>query len=382
MVAKKKPQQNEAVETLDRYEPSISGYLSTGCTILDLAIADQLPGGFPQGKISHIFGMESTAKTVFMQEPLGAAQRKGGMAGVIDAEETFDFDRAELFGVTVPADPYSDTESWRYRTCNTIEELFEKHFVEMAKACDPKKPNAIGVDSLSSISSLAEMKEKMEKGSYGTSRAKQMSAAFRKYIGMFRKANLAVIFIDQSRQNIGAFYGQPEETVSGGNALKFYSSVRVHMRHEGKIKNRNGVIIGVRFGFEVVKNKCAPPFREGSLNLLFDYGIDDVTTSVEWIQEHTGNADKATLRCKDCGKEVIVNADVKGKDKQCPDCGGSMAKVRRAGGVELLGQKFNTVGDAVRYVEAEHAEKALQQEVWDLWRELHRTEERATKQRD
>lgn len=393
-----KKEQPKPTETLgERVEIPSMGFLSSGCTLMDLAIANQLPGGFPCGKISHIYGLESTAKTVFVQEPLGDAQRKGGMAGFIDAEETFDFDRAELFGVKVPADPYKDTDYWRYRCSDatmkdgkiksfepvTIESLFETHLLQMAHACNPKVPNACAIDSLSSLTSMAEMAEKLGKGTYGTSRAKQMSAAFRKYIGVFGKANLALLFIDQSRMDIGQMsYQGPQETISGGKALKFYSSVRIHMSHEGKIKNKRGVIIGVRFGFEVVKNKIAPPFREGSLNLLFDYGIDDVGTNVEWIQDQTGNADKSTLRCKDCGREVIVNAEVKAKDKDCPDCGGPMAKLRSAGGVEILGEKFNSVSEAIQFVETNRFERELQKEVERLWHEANRVDERAAKRRE
>ncbi len=255
----------------------VTHYLSTGCTILDLAIADRLPGGFAAGRISHVYGPESTAKSVLVQEPLGSAQRQGGEAWFADAEWTLDFGRADLFGLDVD-------ERFHYSNPGNIEELFDGFLAKILKGRKvDNPPGAVAVDSLSALPSKTETKDAVGDTGYGVSRAKVLSAAFRKYIWRLNQANLALIFVDQTRDDIG---GWGKYTVSGGKALKFYASTRILLEHSNRILNKNKKVIGVKIRFMVEKNKIAPPFREGKFRLLFDMGIDDVGTNIEWLREN------------------------------------------------------------------------------------------------
>lgn len=360
---------------------SNDAFLSSGCTILDLAISDKLPGGFPAGRISHIYGLESSAKTVFMTEPLGAAQRLGGCAFYMDAERSCDFERLPLFGVDCGKDPLKMKKNWWYRIPTSIENLFGSWLQVAMDGCDPKKPNAMGIDSLSALPSEKEIDTDMKDDTYGTSRAKQVSLAFRKYLSKMAAANLAMIFVDQSRDNVGSTFG-PSEVVSGGKALKFYSSVRIHMAFSGRIRAREkGPVIGAKFKFQIVKNKVAAPFREGEVYLLFDYGIDDIRTNLEWLKTTGEGADRATLRCIDCGHAFEVGRLIKTAGKTCPKCNGKMRKVRRSGGYSFLGEQFNSIDSAISWVELSEKEKELQGVVEERWREIHATAERAPKRR-
>ena len=342
MTLQNESQENEAKEALKGLKretlPPVTDYLSTGCTILDLAIADQLPGGFGGGRISHIYGSESTAKTVLAQEPLGAVQRAGGFAYFADIEHSLDLERANLFGMKID-------ESFEYSSPSNIEELFDDLIAGILKDRDEDSESAaLAVDSLSALPSKKELEKGLDDVGYGTVRAKQLSAAFRKYIDPLARKNLALIFIDQSRIDITKIFGD-KETVSGGRALRFYASTRVQVTHKGKIKNKHKKVIGVEIGFKVVKNKIGPPFREGTFDLLFDIGIDDIVTNLKWLRENSG---------KPTQKTPIL----------CPD-----------------GKTFRGYETAASHIEDNDLEDELQQMVYERWREVYAPIQRKKRKR-
>lgn len=298
----------------------VTGYLSSGCTILDLAIAGRYPGGFGEGRITQIYGGESTGKSVIACEPLGAAQRRGGVGIFADAEFTFDQDRAELlYGLS------TDPDEFYYYTPHTIEELFDgiiRDIYEVRVGVEEKgkkksaKPStkavrtspeevgsglvpwALAIDSLSALTSIQEEGEALGEASYQMSRAKAMSTAFRKYIARVNDANLACIFVDQTRSKVGG--PGKGETTSAGRALKFYASTRVRLRHLGKIKNKYNKVVGVWISFQITKNKIAPPFREGAFRIMFDYGIDDLASNLSWLEDNW-KGDDAPVSCSNKG---------------------------------------------------------------------------------
>ena len=271
-------------------ESAVDDWLSTGCTLLDLAISNRL-GGIPAGRSTHIYGWESTAKSVLAQEPLGAAQRKGGHVWYLDAEQTLDFGRAKnLFGLDVDADTF------HYAVPETIEELFDGSqvnktykwgiydIIEYVRDNELRGPHVVAVDSLTALKTQVESEQKLTDGTYGTSRAKQISTAFRKYLHDLHKNNIALLVINQARVNISAGVFGDKMTVSGGKALDFYASVSIAMKMVEQLKNSTKQTIGCRFRFEVKKNKVAPPHRKGEFRLLFDHGIDNVATNLEWLK--------------------------------------------------------------------------------------------------
>lgn len=265
--------------------PQVKHFLSTGCTLMDLAIADQLPGGLPAGRINQIYGGESSAKSVIMAEALGSSQRQGGRASLVDREGTWDEERSFNLHDLRSDDP----AIWWLGTTNSIESLFQENIEnEVKEAKEFKGPSCMGIDSLSGLPSETELEEDMNKSSYGASRAKGLSKGFRKYLGQIADSNLGMIFIDQIRDNVGVTFGE-QTTTSGGWALKFYSSVRIKLTHEARIKNSSDKVIGIQVGFFIKKNKIAAPFREGSFRLLFDYGIDDVGSSIDWLHKNDPN---------------------------------------------------------------------------------------------
>jgi len=328
------------IERVNEIQPP-TAFLSTGCTILDLAIANQLPGGFAVGRVSHIYGPESTAKSVIAQEPLGDAQRRGGEAWFEDVEWTLDGDRSPLFGLD------TNSSTFHYEHPETIGELFDKMInTALKERTTDSPPGAMAIDSLSALPSEIEIKEDVEKSGYGTTRARQLSKAFRKYLWKLSQANMALLFIDQTRDDIVGF---GKYTVSGGKALRFYSSTRLLLEHALRLKNKNERVIGVKIRFSVEKNKIAPPFRQGTFRLLFDYGIDDIGTNLEWLKENYPTEDKVK------------------KGAWYPF------------GEKKLGPGLNK---ACKTIEDNNLEEELRQEVYRVWKEVYRTAERKTKQRE
>jgi len=266
---------------------AVKGWLSTGCTLLDLAIANKLPGGFPSGRVSHIFGAESTAKTILAMEPLGSAQRQGGIADFQDAEGTFDAERAKLLhGIDL------SPEKWHYYNPETIEDLWDVQIPAAIERSTELPIAAMAVDSLTAIAAAAEITDKsgdavsLSGTGYAMQRAKQLSSAFRHYRYLLNTVNLGLIFVDQARDAVGSF--RPTEKTSSGRAILFYSSVRVHLKTAGWITNTKKITTGVKIKFTVEKNKVAPPYRKGEFYLYFDYGIDDVESNLRWLKDIVG----------------------------------------------------------------------------------------------
>ena len=315
-----------------RSEP-ITHFLSTGCTILDMAISNRMNGGFPAGRICHIVGSESSAKTMFMAEVLRSSQAQKGTAYLVDSEGTFDFARAKaLHDIDIKKLVYLGTQD---DEDFTIEYFFDKVVPYAIEGNKKRLPSVIGIDSLSAIPSSIETNEDISKGTYGTSRAKSLSTAFRKYIWKLTDANLSLVFIDQTRQKIGVTFGK-KTTWSGGNAIGFYSSTRIETKVKAKIKNKFKKIIGVVVEFEVSKDKVAPPHKKGEIRILFEYGIDDVGTNIVWLRVNDPNYPTKTGYC------------YPGSD-----------------------EKFPSYEALVKHIHDEQQEEVLINEVWRVWQEIY-----------
>ena len=325
----RKVNQNNADALKIKELKPVSSYLSTGCTILDLAVSDTFPGGFGAGRISHIYGPESSAKSILISEPLGSAIRQQGNAYLCDVEGTFDFGRAELFGVNTKELKYISSYSEDAPDEITVEYLFDECIRKAEEEVKGlKAPSAFGVDSLSAVSSEKEMDDN---DPYGASKAKMLSAKFRQHIWKINSLNLALIFVDQTRQNVGGF--GKKFIFGGGEALKFYASTRLYVEKKGDIVNKHKRKTGIEVFFRVEKNKIAPPFREGSFMLLFDYGIDNIATNLIFLKE---------------------NSEEKGNRYKIP-------------GID----KSYYLNDAIKYIEDTNIEDKLNMAVYEKWQELY-----------
>ncbi len=264
-------------------DPDITDWISTGCTWLDMAISNRLPGGFPIGAITEVSGPPSTSKSVLAMTASGACQRKGGIVFYTDTENTFEKKWSQLYGIDI-----SNTDTFRLSAgveCpHTVEDFFDNHINPIIKLKDDRPKLAI-VDTLSALSDETELADNLDKSSYGARKANRISAAFRKYSpAVLAKANLSLVFINQVRDNIGG-HGY---VTSGGWAVPFYSSVRIRVTKKAKIeKTVQGVAIpiGIEVAFDVIKNKVGPPFRTGAYRILFDYGLDDVYSSLKFLHQ-------------------------------------------------------------------------------------------------
>jgi len=321
--------------------PTVKEWISTGCTLLDLAIANMHPGGIPIGRFVHIFGAESTCKTVLGMTILGYAQRAGAIAFFADVENTFDPVWAQLFGLNC-----SNKDVWRLDYPRTLEEFWDD-YLDKIIALKDKRKKVVVVDSLSAMPSEVEVDETLATATMGTSRAKQMSKGFRKYIRPLCDNNVSVIFIDQTRQKIGVAYGNPE-TTSGGMALKFYSSVRVHLNSGAKVKNNRDQKVGTWLKFVIDKNKVASPYRSGAFKIIWDYGLDDIASNLEFIKQY---------------------GDI-GVDEE-----DGVRKKKSSGRVVFEGKKY-WMKDLIKHIEANNLESKIQDWVYTIWQEIHKTDDR------
>ena len=283
--------------------------ISTGCLSLDVALG---VGGIPRGRVSEIFGPESSGKTTLALHIIAEAQKTGGYAAFIDAEHAMDAQYSKMLGVNI--------EELLVSQPDTGEQALEiTETLVRSSALD-----VIVIDSVAALVPRAELEGEMGDSHVGL-QARLMSQALRKLTGTVSRSNTAVVFINQIREKIGVMYGNPE-TTPGGRALKFYTSVRLDIRRITTIKDGTD-IIGNRTRVKVVKNKVAPPFKQTEFDIMYNQGIsyegdildlavkgDIVQKMGSWfsyddmkIGQGRENAKQFLIDNNDVRKEIITN---------------------------------------------------------------------------
>jgi len=316
--------------------------ISTGSTLLDLCLTGgrKRGGGIPGGVYVEVSGPESSGKTVLLSEVAGAIQRQGGEVTFKDPEGSLDSAFAKIFDMTIDEDNYSQPD------------VVSKVFKEIAN-WKPKNPdviNGIFVDSLAALSTELEM-ENEEGDKMGMRRAKEFSEGFRKTCRTIANKNWIMMASNQIREKTDAVsFGKKTDT-PGGKALKFYATIRIEFSNVRKIiqvEKVRGIevkkTIGVEVDAEIIKNKTWKPFGKTSIVIIFDYGIDDIRTNLQYVKKYK----KLTSYC--------------------------------VGGVSL----GTSLEEAIRKVENQRLTKQLRNEVIDLWEEIEALFEsdRRKKERD
>ena len=261
----------------DTTPTDIKDFISTGSTLLDLAIANKPNGGIAVGRITEINGLESSGKSLVGAHLLAETQKKGGVAVYIDTETAVSQDFLKVIGV--------DINSMLYLHLETVEDIFQaiEEIVAKVRESDKDRLVTILVDSLAAASTNVEMEADFDKDGWATSKAIIISKAMRKITQMIGRQKVALVFTNQLRQKLGVMFGDPW-TTSGGKA--FHASTRIRVKNKGQIKDAKKNTIGMTILAQVIKNRLGPPLRSCEFPLYFESGIDDVGSWLKVMKDH------------------------------------------------------------------------------------------------
>ena len=267
---------------LDGSDPTptdIKDFISTGSSMLDLAIANKPNGGIAVGRITEINGLESSGKSLLGAHILAETQKKNGVAVYIDTETSVSQEFMDVIGI--------DMSKMLYLHLETVEDIFEaiEEIVIKVRESDKDRLVTIMVDSLAGASTKVEMEADFDKDGWATAKAIIISKAMRKITQLIGKQRIALVFTNQLRQKLGVMFGDPW-TTSGGKALPFHASTRIRLKNLGQIKDTKKNTIGMKMRAQVIKNRLGPPMRHADFNLYFESGIDDDGSWLQVLKDH------------------------------------------------------------------------------------------------
>lgn len=262
----------------------VKEWVSTGSTILDLAISNRKNGGFPVGRVCEITGLEQSGKSLLAAHTLLNTQKKGGLAVYIDTENALSTEFLSAIGLNL--------KEMLYVPLETVEDIFEtvETIIEKVRSSDKNRLVTIVVDSIAGASTKTEMAADFDKDGYATAKALIISKAMRKITNLIGRERICLIFTNQLRQKLNAPAFSDPWTTPGGKGIPFHASVRIRLSSVGAIKGKiNGVeeIIGSRVKAKLTKNRCGPPQRSAEYQVFFNSGIDDYGSWLEVMKDYS-----------------------------------------------------------------------------------------------
>ena len=263
----------------DSTPTDIKDFISTGSSMLDLAISNKPDGGIAVGRITEINGLESSGKSLLGAHILAETQKKGGVAVYIDTETSVSQEFMDVIGI--------DMSKMLYLHLETVEDIFEaiEEIVTKVRESDKDRLVTILVDSLAAATTKVELEADFDKDGWATAKAIIISKAMRKITQMIGRQKVALVFTNQLRQKLGVMFGDPW-TTSGGKALPFHASTRIRLKNMGQIKDTGKNVLGMKCRAQIVKNRLGPPLRHADYDMYFDRGIDNYGAWLTVLKEH------------------------------------------------------------------------------------------------
>jgi len=279
----------------------LTEWISTGSSMLDLAISNRPNGGIPVGRITELTGMEASGKSLLAAHMLANTQKKGGLAVYIDTENAMNEEFIAAIGV--------DAKNMLYVQLETVEDIFEviENIITKVRESDKDKLVTIVVDSVSGATTKVEQADDFDQAGYATQKAIILSKAMRKVTQMIGRQRIALVFTNQLRQKLGVMFGDPW-TTSGGKAIQFHSSCRLRLKAAGQIKTKlhgKDHVVGIKTKAVVVKNRMGPPLRTAEFDIYFEKGVDNFGGWLHVMKSHN---------LVNQGGSWYTYTDAKGKD--------------------------------------------------------------------